>query len=266
MKTHLDKINKMNRRFILCLLSLLLSSLFNLCIAGSDALKIYHEANIAYQKLDYETSIRLFEQLIKNKSVSEEVFFNLGNSYFKAGNFAKAILNYERAKKLNPDDEDINFNLKIASLKVIDKIESVPEIFYKKWINQFSLFFPPDTFTAILIILVWLLFASATFYVFVHTVSGKKFAFFLLIIFLFLTCISGVMAYKSHEIAHIDRQSIIMSASVYVKSSPDEKGNDLFILHEGTKVDLLDELNSWKKIRIANGSVGWIKSDEMEII
>lgn len=234
--------------------------------AKSDALKIYHQANIAYQKLDYESSIRLYEQLIKNKSVSEEVYYNLGNSYFKAGNFAKAILNYERGKKLDPDDEDINFNLKIASLKVVDKIESVPQIFYKKWINQFSVLFPADTFSIVLIIMIWLLFASAAFYVIVHTVTGKKISFILIIIFLFLTCIGGVMAARSHAIARIDQQSIIMETSVYVKSSPDEKGNDLFILHEGTKVDVLDQLNNWRKIRIANGSVGWMKLDEMEII
>ena len=247
-------------------LFIFLRSSFIFSTPDGDALKIYHQANIAYQKLDYETSIRLFEQLIKNKSVSEEVYFNLGNSYFKAGNFAKAILNYERAKKVDPDDEDINFNLKIASLKVVDKIESVPEIFYKKWINQFSLLFPPDTFSIILIFLIWLLFLSAAFYVFARSVIAKKISFIFTITILFLTFISGVMASRSHAIARIDRQSIIMSTSVYVKSSPDEKGNDLFILHEGTKIDVLDQLNNWRKIRIANGSVGWMKSDEMEII
>lgn len=244
--------------------------LFNLQIVKganeNDALKIYHQANIAYQKLDYETSIRLYEQLIKNKSISEEVYFNLGNSYFKAGNFAKAILNYERAKKLDPDDEDANFNLKIASLKVVDKIENVPQIFYKKWINQFSVMFPADTFSIVLIILIWLLFASATFYITANSVTGKKFSFILIICFLFLSGIGVVMASRSYAIARLDKQSIIMSTSVYVKSSPDEKGNDLFILHEGTKVDILDELNNWRKIRIANGSIGWMKVDEMEII
>lgn len=232
----------------------------------NDALKIYHQANIAYQKLDYESSIRLYEQLIKNKSISEEVYFNLGNSYFKAGNFAKAILNYERAKKLDPDDEETTFNLKIASLKVVDKIENVPQIFYKKWINQFSVLFPADTFSIVLIILIWLLFASAAFYITANSVEGKKFSFILLICLLFISGIGVVMASRSYAIVRIDKQSLIMSTSVYVKSSPDEKGNDLFILHEGTKVDILDEFNNWRKIRIANGSIGWMKVDEMEII
>ena len=250
----------------LSFLFFLLQSQIAIGFSNSEALKIYHSANISYQKLDYENSIHQYEQLIKNKSISEEVYFNLGNSYFKAGNFAKAILNYERAKKLDPDDEDINFNLKIASLKVVDKIESVPEIFYKKWINQFSIFLPPDTFSIILIILVWMLFASAAFYVAAHSVIGKKISFVFIVIIFCLTCVGGVMAARSHAIARIDKQSIIMSASVYIKSSPDEKGNDLFILHEGTKIDVLDELNNWIKIRIANGSVGWMKSEEMEII
>jgi len=244
----------------------ILSFRFSFAISNNEALKLYHDANIAYQKLDYETSIRLLEQLIKNKSISEEVYYNLGNSYFKAGNFAKAILNYERAKKLNPDDEDVNFNLKIASLKVVDKIESVPQIFYKRWINQFSILFPADTFSIILIIVVWLLFGAAALYVSINTVGGKKFSFILMIVFFFLTCISGVMAVRSHAIAQVDQTAIIMSSSVYVKSSPDEKGNDQFILHEGTKVDILDELNNWRKIRIANGSIGWMKVDEMETI
>src|SRR5882672_4518429 len=96
---------------------LLIFSLKSFGGPSSGLSKIYHDANIAYQKLDYEKSIRLYEELIKAKYVSIEVYYNLGNAYFKAGNFAKAIINYERALKMDPDDEDVNFNLKIASLK-----------------------------------------------------------------------------------------------------------------------------------------------------
>src|SRR4051812_44117618 len=88
-----------------------------------DALTVYHQANIAYQKMDYAAATDLYEKLIRQGSISAEVYFNLGNSYFKQGNVPKAILNYERAKKLAPDDEDIDFNLKIAGLKVVDRID-----------------------------------------------------------------------------------------------------------------------------------------------
>ncbi len=235
-------------------------------ITKTDALKIYHEANIAYQKLDFETSIRKYEELLKNNQVSTEVYYNLGNSYFKAGNFAKAILNYERAKKLEPEDEDANFNLKIASLKVVDKIETVPEIFYKRWINRLSTILPANTFSILLIIMVWLLFISAALYVAGHAVAVRKISFVSILLFLVLTIATGILASRSHQIASVDKQGIIMTSSVYIKSSPDDKGNDLFILHEGTKVEVLDELNNWRKIRIANGGIGWMRMDEMEII
>ena len=103
-------------------------------------------------------------------------------------------------------------------------------------------------------------------YIFGQTVSAKKISFVLIVSIFSLSCITGLMASRSHAIASIDEHAIIMASSVYVKSSPDLKGNDLFILHEGTKIDVLDELNAWKKIRIANGSIGWIRSEDIEII
>ena len=231
-----------------------------------DPLKTYHEANMAYQKLDFGQSIRLYEELIQNKNISASIYYNLGNAYFKNGNFAKAILNYERALKLTPDDEEITFNLKIASLKVVDKMESVPEIFYKKWINKFATLFSSKSWTLLFITLIWLLFASATFYFIGRSVRIKKISFVLMITFLFMSVSIGVIAARSHAITYVDKKGIIMSSSVYVKSSPDEKGNDLFILHEGTKIEILDNLNNWNKIRIANGGIGWMQSEDMTII
>ncbi len=256
----------MIRRFIRIICAIFL--LLNFCYAkdNASALKTYHDANIAYQKLDFETSIKLYETLVKNNNVSQEVYYNLGNAYFKTGNFARAILNYERAKKIAPDDEDTNFNLKIASLKVVDKIETVPEIFYKRWINSLSVSIPAATWSVIFILIIWLTFASASLYITGKTVAMKKLSFTLLGIFIFLSITTGVMAARSHSIANVDEQAIIMSSSVYIKSSPDEKGNDLFILHEGTKVEILDQLGAWNKIRIANGSIGWMKTSDMEKI
>jgi len=234
--------------------------------SNSASSKIYREANMAYQKLDYELSVRLYEQILKGKAVSPEVFYNLGNAYFKTGNTPKAILNYERALRINPDDEDASFNLKMASLKVVDKIENVPEIFYKKWINRIASSMPSGTWTVMLIMLIWIMFAVAALYVTASNVSRKKISFVVLVIVLLLSGVTTLLAAKSHAVSNVDEYAIIMSSSVYIKSSPADSGNDLFILHEGTKVQLLDELNEWKKIRIANGSVGWLKVTEIEKI
>jgi tetratricopeptide (TPR) repeat protein len=234
--------------------------------AEVDPLKTYHEANMAYQKLDFEKSIRLYEELIQNRNTSASIYYNLGNAYFKSGNFAKAILNYERALKLTPDDEEVNFNLKIASLKVVDKMETVPEIFYKKWINKFATLLSSKSWTILFITTVWLLFAAASFYFIGRSVRIKKISFVFMIVLIFLSGSTGIIAARSHAITYVDKKGIIMSSSVYVKSSPDEKGNDLFILHEGTKVEILDNLNNWNKIRIANGGIGWMQSADLTTI
>jgi tetratricopeptide (TPR) repeat protein len=232
-------------------------------ISETEALKIYHEANIAYQKLDYEKSIKLFNSLLDHNYRSVEIYFNLGNAYFKAGDFSKAILNYERAKKIEPEDEDTNFNLKIASLKVVDKVDQAPQIFYKRWMTGLAESLPSNIWTILFIILVWLFFIALSLYVIGRTVTSKKVAFFSLLLFLIVTVSTGVLMLKSHVLTNVDKQAIIMSSSVYIKSSPDEKGNDLFILHEGTKAEVLDQIGDWSKIRIGNGSVGWLKTTEM---
>jgi SH3-like domain-containing protein len=114
--------------------------------------------------------------------------------------------------------------------------------------------------------MVWLLFGSAALYVTGSTAISKKISFFSLLLFLLVTVSAGMLMIKNHIMTHVNQQAIIMSASVYVKSSPDENGNDLFILHEGTKADVMEEIGEWKKIKIANGSIGWIKESELEII
>jgi tetratricopeptide (TPR) repeat protein len=245
----------------------LLISFFSLQSAWADtSLDLYHKANIAYQKMDYPAAVSLYEQLIKTGNISADVYYNLGNAYFKNGNAPRAILNYERAKKLNPEDEDINFNLKIASLKVMDKMDVIPEVFYKRWIRAIAMSFPSNTWTTLFIILVWFLFGAAAFYMTGQTSALKKISFVLIMVFAFLSVSSFVFAKKRYAISRQEKQSIIITPSVYIKSSPDEKGNDLFILHEGTKVDVLDELNGWDKIRIANGTIGWMKSTDLENI
>ena len=230
--------------------------------AESDFLK----AGEYYQKLDFANATLLYEELIKAGHVSSEVYYNLGNCYFKTGQVAYALLNYERAKKLAPNDEDIAFNIKISTLKVVDKIEAVPEIFYKRWLKSIASQFTSDAWTKLFIGSVWMLFIFLSMYLVAASASIKKFALALVMAFLIITTGIFAFAQKSHALNYVDQQAIVTTANVYVKSSPDEKGTDQFIIHEGTRMDVLDEFEDWKKIKIANGSVGWLKRSEIEII
>lgn len=252
-------------------IKLVLSLLFVICMHTVDAaskmpLDLYHKANIAYQKQDYSTAISYYDQLIKLNYISPEVYYNLGNCWFKNGNISKAILNYERARKLAPEDEDVNFNLKIASLKVVDKIEAVPQVFYVRWINSIAAAMPGNSWSTIFILGIWLVVATIAIFIISHSPIIKKISFIAAIALSGLSIVFYVLASRSYNSTYQDKQAVVMSASVYVKSSPDQKGNDLFILHEGTRVDVLEQLNEWQKIRIANGTIGWMKGQELEII
>lgn len=244
---------------------LLLSFVFSYA-NDQDAAAIYKEANLSYQKMDYKNAALMYEKLLSQGHLSPEVYYNLGNSYFKDGNVPKAILNYERAKKMSPEDEDVDFNLKIANLKVVDRIDTVPEMFYKRWINAITGLMSVDGWSIVLIVMFWLTFGAGVYYVMATTVNGKRNGLTLILIMLGLTGVTYLLTGHSYSTTVKDEHAIIMSSSVYVKSSPDEKGTDQFILHEGTKVDILEPFEDWKKIRIANGSIGWVKSGEMERI
>lgn len=234
--------------------------------SGSKELDIYHQANIAYQKSDYSSAINLYGELVRTGKISTELYFNLGNAYFKSDSLAKAILFYERAKKLSPDDEDIRVNLSIAALRVVDKIDPLPQIFYKRWLHALATWISADSWSGIFLTMLWLAFLSAMAYILARTVMLKKTAFILIFGFLFLAGGSFLIARESHATNNLDLQGIIMASSAYIKSSPDDKGSDLFILHEGAKVDAFETLNGWQKIRTANGSVGWIAKSQLEII
>jgi tetratricopeptide (TPR) repeat protein len=226
----------------------------------------YYQANEYYKKADYENAIKTYEQLIKEGNASADVYYNLGNTYYKTGNVAKSILNYERALKLNPDDEDATFNLHIAQLKVADRIEPLPEIFYMRWIHSLAASMPVSTWTMIFIAAFWLLFVSAAWYVFSVSSVMKRISFGLIVLFMILSVSTFALARQSHIQQEENKEAVVSAPSIYVKSSPDEKGNDLFILHEGTIVNILDELGGWKKIRIANGTIGWLKGKDIEEI
>lgn len=247
-------------------LLLLLCNVHIVLADEASALQDYQRGNSAYQKKDYEKAIELYSSALSGGMTAASLEFNLGNAYFKSGQYAKAILHYERAQRLNPSDEDIAFNLRMASSKTVDKIDVMPEIFYKRWINGLVNTFTERTWSSLCILFVWVLFGSLLFYFVSGAVSTKKIAFLTAVISL---VISGILfgvskAAKSHQFD--SRAAVVMSASAYVKSSPDEKGNDILILHEGTKIFLLDELGEWKKIRLANGTVGWINTDAIETI
>lgn len=227
---------------------------------------IIAEANKAYTENKFKNAIELYKKVITGGYESAELYYNLGNTYFKTNDYPAALLYYEKAKKLDPSNEKINFNINIANTKIIDKIEELPLPFYKKWWSGFQQFFAVDTWAVLGLIFLFTFFISLAVYLIGNTVVVRKVFFWFGLLFLVFTLVSGINAYSQYRNFQILKEAIIFEPTVNVKSSPDAESQDIFVIHEGTKVKITDKVGPWIEIKIANGSDGWITEAAVEVI
>ncbi len=233
---------------------------------AADPVESFNAANKIYRSGRYEEAARSFEDLLRGGNRAPEVYFNLGNCYFKLQQYPKAILNYERARRLDPLDEDIAYNLKMAVAGTVDKIEPVPLLFYQRWWESFLRLLGPSGWSLLAVAAAWLAMAGGVWFLTAQTVSNKKRAFFMGSSLVIVMLLSFFIARAANSRLSGKKDAIIMEVSTYVKSSPDDKSTNLFMLHAGTKVEVIDELGGWKQIRIANGNSGWIADSMVESI
>jgi tetratricopeptide (TPR) repeat protein len=237
-----------------------------LTLSAQDNTALIEKGNKDYAAGLYHNAIEDYLKVVGNGYESPELYYNLGNAYFKANDLPSAILYYEKAKKLKPNDADINFNLHIANSRIVDKIDPVPQLFYIRWWKSLYHFFDVNG---------WAWFNVATFILLlaliITVIISRKallrrvtawLAVVVLVIFFFSLGFS-LQTYHSFKKAS---EAIVFNPSVTVKSSPSENSIDLFVVHEGTKVKITDTVGDWYEIRIANGSVGWMKAASVKKI
>jgi tetratricopeptide (TPR) repeat protein len=240
--------------------------LFTLGARNIQAQEIVQQANDAYTQAEFDQAIELYGKAIEENGVSADVYYNTGNSYYRVNKIAEAILYYERALLLSPGDKDIRFNLEIARLKTIDRIEPLEEFFLTDWYNTIQNHFNTNQWSIIAWSCFILFIAGLTLFFFSRKIFLKKLGFYAGISLFTLTVLANIFAYSQKK-KLIDRKAaIVFAATVNIKSSPDNSGTDLFILHEGAKVEIKNQLGNWKEIETADGNVGWIKSEDIEII
>jgi len=223
-------------------------------------------ANKAYADNKFNRAIELYKKVVDGGYESPELYYNLGNAYFKINDLPSALLYYEKAKKLDPGNEKIDFNIKVANTKIIDKIEELPLPFYKRWWNSFEQFFPVDTWAILSIIFLFALFISVAVYLVGNAIILRKIFFWLGILFVVITLFSGINANNQYSKFKSSKEAIVFEPTVNVKSSPDAESQDIFVIHEGTKVKITDKVGTWIEIKIANGSDGWVPESAVEII
>ncbi len=244
-------------------ISLLLLHSFVAFGSVKDSLQV---AESAYASEDYTKAIAIYEHILKSEGESAELYYNLGNSYYKSGEIAPAILNFERALLIKPGDKDIRFNLNLLKQNTVDKIEPVGDFFLVKWIHAIQNLFSVDTWGTIGIVFFILFISSIILFFFGKWILIKKISFYLGLVLLFFTIISNIFA-ANQKLNIMNRSgAIVFAPTVTIKSSPDASGTDLFILHEGTKVFIKNQLGDWHEIELEDGNVGWIQKKDIEII
>ena len=221
------------------------------------------EAEIAYTKEDYKTAIELYEGILKNNGESEAVYYNLGNAYYKDGQIAPAILNYERALLLQPGDKDVRFNLQIAKQRAVDKIEPLGHFFLSDLFSSIRDIASADTWGGIGIACFLLLIFCLVVFFFSKIVRFKKIAFYAGLFLVIIVIASNILGYSQVKALKEHSEAIVFAPSVTMKSSPDASGTDLVVLHEGTKVAVRSTLGDWSEIELEDGNVGWMPTKDI---
>lgn len=256
----------MPKKSFLIFLPIFCIFLFSGLAVGNDLNGLMQQAGTYYRNGEFDKAINLYEELRSEGYEGASLYFNLANSYYRIGKLGYAVLNYERALKLNPSDEDAKHNLAFANLSTVDRIQPLPKFFLFEWWESILAAFSVNGWTYIAYTVFLLLLLLIVLYFFVGTVMQQKIILFsgLGMIIILASIISLLTVKINREATFIN--GVVVEQSITVKTSPDEKSTDAFVIHEGLKVTLEDKLDEWIKIRLADGKVGWIEKNAVERI
>ena len=248
-------------KYVIYIATLLLTGL---TFAQNESL--FEQGNKLYNEGNYEEAIVKYESILNTGNHSAELYFNLGNAHYKLNHIAPSIYNYEKALLLKPNDQEIKNNIGFAQNMTIDAVETIPQVGFTKFVNNTSksMSFEHWGFSAItLVVLFVVLFLT---YYFAYSPGRKRLAFIGSMVTLMLSFMALALAYHNYGLMKNDRPAIVFAEETQVKSEPNLRSNEAFVLHEGTKVQVLDTVNNWKKIKLADGKTGWIPQDDIKML
>ena len=226
----------------------------------------FEKANALYNDGKYAEAIDIYESILDSKVHSSELYFNLGNANYKLNNIAPCIYYYEKALQLSPNDLDIKNNLAFAQNMTIDAIDKVPEVgfsrIFKKIVNTFS----TDTWAKIAVSGVIVFVLLFLMYHFSYATARKRIAFIVSVISLIVAFFSVALAFQKESLNQKNNPAIIFAQESRVKTDPNPTSEEVFRLHEGTKVQVLDAYDDWRKIQLSDNSIGWIPSKDIKLL
>ncbi len=252
----------MKKNFVLMFTMMILFSLTGRSFSQSpDQLML--DANNLYQEGQYENAIQSYQKILSQGYESGPLYFNLGNAYFRTGKLGYAIFNYEKGLKLDPNDDDLIYNLRIANSRTVDKISELPKLFIISWWEGIVTSLTITGWSVMVILFYLILIASIAVYLLVRKVQLQRFAFMSGSFSLAILILLSVMLFSRINREASTDYGILLSPSYSVKASPDSKSSDAFVIHEGIKFTIEDHVSDWDKIRLVDGKVGWIERNSI---
>ena len=252
-------------RLICSLLSALLLLAFSPEVLGQES-DLFDKATAAYNEGEYDKAISHYQQILEGGQHSSALYFNMGNAHYKLGNIAPSIYYYEKALLLDPGDTDIQNNLNFAQKMTLDAIQPLPRTDIREFYETVLFSLDIDGWTYLGIGAMFLFVLGYILFYRLPRPNHKRIAFITGLVCLFLSLIGTAAAFLQYKAYQADQPAIVFSEEVGVQSEPNERSQQAFQLHEGTKVQVLDSLGEWHKIRIADGQVGWMPSESLRIL
>lgn len=227
---------------------------------------LFEKANASYNEGKYAEAIDAYNAILETGNHSADLYFNMANAHYKLNHIAPSIYFYEKALQLAPDDADINNNKAFAENMTIDAIDVIPDAGFSKLVKYITNKFSFDVWARIAVVLVFCFVVLFLIYYFAYSTIKKRLAFIGSLTALVLVSTTLALAFHKYNLDKKDNPAIVFVQESKVKSDPNNRSEESFRLHEGTKVQVLQTYNNWKKIRLADGKSGWILSDDIKML
>lgn len=249
------------------ILIILLASVFTgAALSQEQGIDNFSKGVKEYSAGNFKSALDYWLDIYNTGFRSASLDYNIGNAYFKLSDIPNAILFYERAYLLNPSDDNISYNLDITRSLTVDKFQAIPVLFYSKWYDYISLFFSVNTWASVSIVCFVLCLIFLSLYIYSSVYRIKVTGFWLAVVFFIFSVLSVTFSLHNKKLLYDSHKAIITTAIVSGKSSPDTSGNDLFVIHEGTRVSIGEKLGDWYEITLSDGNKGWVPVNSLTII
>ena len=245
-------------------LAILLFLLVSFNTLAQNTNDLFSNANSLYKEGNYDEAIKLYKQIESQNIASSELYYNLGNCYYKLNKVAPTIYNYEKALQLNPLNEDAKNNLILAKRLTLDRIEALPKSVFQKFNKNYLQKLTYNAWAIVTVVISFIASILFLLFYFAYSPNKKRLYFSTSIISFLLLIISITITYSQYSQSKNTVEAIIFTEEISIKNEPISNSDDVFSLHEGTKVFILDSVDNWKKIKLADGKIGWTQSKNLK--